>query len=135
VSLRLTLAILALATSTASCAATTYDTSISTQTAAPTTTLLPRGSAAELLPTMVATAADLSNLIAEQGDKTANVERVEALWAAVQAEVTDKDRDLATEIAAEIVKGRDAARLNRPAAADKVYRSLKDLVRAYLSLP
>ncbi len=134
-SLRLTLAILTLATSTASCAATTYDSSISAQTAAPTTTVLPQGSAAELLPTLVSTAADLSNLIAEQGDKTANVERVEALWAAVQAEVTGKDRDLATEIAAEIAKGRDAARLNRPAAADKVYRSLKDLVQAYLSLP
>ena len=130
-----TLAALALVTSTVSCAATTYDTSISTQTAAPTTTVLPTGTAAQLLPTLVTTAADLSNLIADQGDKTANVERVEALWAAVQAEVTGKDRDIATEIAAEIVKGRDAARLNRPAAADKVYRSLKDLVQAYLSLP
>ena len=130
-----TLAVLALVTSTVSCAATTYDTSISTQTAAPTTTVLPTGTAAQVLPTLVATAADLSNLIADQGDKTANVERVEALWAAVQAEVAVKDRDIATEIAAEIVKGRDAARLNRPAAADKVYRSLKDLVQAYLSLP
>ncbi len=133
--LRLTLATLALATSIASCAATTYDTSISTQTAAPTTTVLPKGTAAELLPTLVTTAADLSRLIADQGDKTANVERVEALWSAVQAEVTVKDRDLATEIAAEIAKGRNAARLNQPAAADKVYRSLKDLVQAYLSLP
>lgn len=132
---RRTLAVLALVTSTVSCAATTYDTSISTQTAAPTTTVLPTGTAAQLLPTLVVTAAGLSNLIADQGDKTATVERVEALWAAVQAEVTVKDRDLATEITAEIAKGRDAARLNRPAAADKVYRSLKDLVQAYLSLP
>ena len=130
-----TLAVLVLTTSTASCAATTYDTSISTQTAAPTTTVLPKGTAAELLPTLVTTAAKLSNLIAEQGDKTANVERVEALWAAVQAEVSSKDRDIATEIAAEIVKGRDAARLNVPGAADKAYLRLKDLVKAFLSLP
>ena len=130
-----TLVALVLATSTASCAATTYDTSISTGTVAPTTTVLPTGTAAELLPTLVSTSAQLSGLIAEAGDKTANVERVEALWAAVRAEVTGKDRDLATEIDAEIAKGRDAARLNRPASADKVYLRLKDLVQAYLSLP
>lgn len=130
-----TLAALVLATSTASCAATTYDTSISTGTVAPTTTVLPTGAAADLLPTLVVTSADLSSLIADGGDKTANVERVEALWAAVRAEVTAKDRDLATEIAAEIAKASKAARLNQPAAADKAYTSLKRLVAAYLSLP
>jgi hypothetical protein len=130
-----TLTALVLATSTASCAATTFDSSISTGTVAPTTTVLPKGTAAELLPTMVTTSAQLSSLIVDDGDKTANVERVEALWAAVQAEVTSKDRDLATEFAAEIAKARDAARLNRPAAADKAYLRLRDLVKAYLSLP
>jgi hypothetical protein len=128
-----TLALLVLATTTASCAATTYDTSISTQTLAPTTTVLPSGTAAELLPKLVTESAGLSNLIVDEGDKFATVERMEALWAAVRAEVTDGDRDLATEIEAEIVKDRAAATLNRPAAADKVYRSLTALVQAYLS--
>jgi hypothetical protein len=117
-----------------SCAATTYDTSISTETLAPTTTVLPSGTAVELLPQLVTEARGLSTLIVDQGDKIAAVERIEALWAAVRNEVVGKDRDIATEIEAEIAKGRSAATLNRPAAADKVYRNLTALVQAYLSL-
>ena len=127
------LAIFVLAVSTASCAATTYDTSISTGTLAPTTTVLPTGTAAELLPELVTVASGLSARIVDQGDKLAAVERMEALWGAVRSEVTGKDRDLATEIDAEIVKGRHAAEFNVPGAADKVYAALKNLVQAYLT--
>jgi len=134
VTLRRSLAFfLLLAVSSASCAATTYDTSITTQTAAPTTTVLPTGTAAELLPKIVAEAAGLSALIADGGDKLAAVERMEALWAAVRDEVTRTDREIATEIGAEVAKGRAAATFNRPGAADKVYRNLTALVTAYLS--
>ncbi|MGZ4701682.1 MAG: hypothetical protein ACXV98_10760 [Ilumatobacteraceae bacterium] len=128
-----TLTLLILSVSTASCAATTYDTAITTVKPAPTTTVLPKGSAAELLPQLVTEAATLSSLIVGEGDKLAAVERIEALWAAVSAEVTGKEPDLASEIGAEIVKGRTAAVLNRPAAADKVYRDLTALVKAYLA--
>ena len=127
------LAILLLATSTVSCAATTYDSSISTGTLAPTTTVLPTGTAAQLLPHLVAESAGLSALIADGGDKTAAVERMEALWGAARSEVNGNDRDIGTEIEAEIAKARNAAKFNVPAAADKVYRSLRDLVRAYLT--
>ena len=130
---RRSLTFLLLAVSTASCAATTYDTSITTQTAAPTTTVLPTGTAAELLPKIVAEAAGLSKLIADGGDKIAAVERMEALWAAARDEVTRNDRELATEIGAEVAKDRAAATFNRPGAADKVYRNLTALVTAYLS--
>jgi hypothetical protein len=122
-----------LTVSTTSCAGTTYDTSISTQTVAPTTTVLPAGDAADLLPELVAAAAGLSALIAEQGDKLAVVERMEALWAAVHDEVVDGDRDIASEIEAEIVKARAAATFNRPGAADKAFRNLTALVKAYLA--
>jgi hypothetical protein len=118
---------------TTSCAATTYDTSITTQTGAPTTAVQPTGTAAELLPKLVTEAAGLSTLIADSGDKMASVERMEGLWAAVRDEVARKDRDIATEIEAEIAKGRAAATFNRPGAADKVYRDLTALVEAYLS--
>jgi hypothetical protein len=131
---RSTLGLLILVISSVSCAATTYDTSISTATPAPTTTVLPSGTAAELLPQLVTEARGLSTLIVDQGDKIAAVERIEALWAAVRNEVVSTDRDIATEIEAEIAKGRAAATLNRPAAADKVYRNLTALVQAYLSL-
>jgi len=81
----------------------------------------------------VAEAAGLSALIADGGDKIAAVERMEALWAAVREEVTRTDREIATEIGAEVAKGRAAATFNRPGAADKVYRNLTALVTAYLS--
>ncbi len=129
-----TLALLVLATSTTACAATTYDTSISAETLAPTTTVIPKGTPAELLPQLVTESAGLSALIVDKGDKIASVERMEALWAAVSTEVTDVDRDLANEINAQVVKARDAATFNRPAAADKVYRNLNVLVQAYLSI-
>lgn len=127
-------AIWVLAISTASCAATTYDTSISTETPAPTTTVLPTGTAAELLPKLVTEAARLSALIADQGDKIAAVERIEALWVAVHDEVAATDRDIATEIEAEIARGRKAATSNRPGAADQAYRNLTALVQAYLAV-
>jgi hypothetical protein len=119
---------------TVSCAATTYDTSISTQTAAPTTTVVPVGTAADLLPQLVDEAAGLSKVITDGGDKLAVVERMEALWSAVRTEVTAGDRDIAVEIEAEIGKGRAAATFNRPGSADKVYRNLNALVQAYLHL-
>jgi len=133
VTLRSSLAVLVITLSTASCAATTYDTAITTQTPAPTTTVLPKGTAAELLPLLVKQAAGLSTLIANQGDKMASVERMEALWAAVRDEVGRTDREIAIEIEAEIAKGRAAATLNRPGSAEKVYRNLTALVQAYLS--
>ena len=117
-----------------SCAGTTYDSSISTGTPAPTTTVVTSGTASELLPQLVTEARGLSTLIVDQGDKIAAVERMEALWAAVRDEVLGKDRDIATEIEAEIAKGRSAATDNVPGAADKVYRNLTALVQAYLSL-
>jgi hypothetical protein len=83
---------------------------------------------------MVTEAAGLSALIVDKGDKLAAVERIEALWAAVRDEVGGTDLVIATEIEAEIAKGRDAATSNVPAAADKVYRNLTVLVRAYLTL-
>jgi hypothetical protein len=47
--------------------------------------------------------------------------------------VNVKDRDLGTQIEAEIAKGRHAAQFDVPGAADKVYIALKNLVRAYLT--
>jgi hypothetical protein len=126
--------IVALVTLSVSCAATTYDTSISSQTAAPTTTVVPVGTASELLPQLVDEAAGLSKVITDEGDKLAVVERMEALWSAVRTEVTTVDRDIAVEIEAEIGKGRAAATFNRPGSADKVYRNLNALVHAYLEL-
>jgi hypothetical protein len=131
--LRRGLALLLLTGAATSCAATTYDQSIADDSAAPTTTVLPTGSPAELLPQLVDEASHLSALIADGGDKQSAVDRLQALWSAVEAEVTRQDRDIATEIGAEIEKGRKAAQFNRPGSADKAYRNLSALVQAYLA--
>jgi hypothetical protein len=128
-----TLAVLALAASTVSCAGTTYDSSINVGTVAPTTTIVPVGTAAELLPTLVTEASGISTLILDHGDKASAIARIEALWRAVRDEVTSANRDLAIEIEAEIAKSSRAARLNIPGAADKAYRNLTTLVKAYLA--
>jgi hypothetical protein len=134
--LRRGLALLLVAAAATSCAATTYDQSIAQDSAAPpTTTVVPTGTPAELLPRLVDEASHLSALIASGGDKQSAVDRLQALWSAVQAEVTRRDRDIATEIGAEIEKGRKAAQFNRPGSADKAYRNLSALVQAYLAGP
>ncbi len=127
------LAVVLISISTTSCAATTYDTSISAQSPEPTTTVLPKGTARELLPQLVAESARLSQLIADHGDKLAALDRIDALWAAVRDEVAGNDRDIAIEIEAEIAKSHRAATFNRPGAADKSYRNLTALEKAYLA--
>jgi hypothetical protein len=128
-----TLAVLVLTALSVSCAGTTYDSSINVGTVAPTTTIVPVGTAAELLPTLVTEAAGISKLILDKGDKASAIARIEALWKAVSDEVTKHDRDLAIEIEAEIAKSSRAARLNIPGGADKAYRNLTTLVKAYLA--
>ena len=58
-----TLSFLILSVSAVSCSPTTYDTSITTAKPAPTTTVLPTGTAAVLLPQLVTEASKLSSLI------------------------------------------------------------------------
>lgn len=119
------------------CAPTTYDTSITTTVpgAADSTTssTLPTGSAAELLPRLVEEASGLSRLILDGGQDGAAARRITELWDAVRAEVEAARPDLAPDFAANVARTERAAERNRAADADKAYVALKALADAYLA--
>jgi hypothetical protein len=117
------------------CVDTKYDSSIpSGPTTAPSTTQ-PTGTAAELLPRLLAASATLSATISAAGDKTAVVDQIESLWAAAQREVAATRPELLGGFESNVAKFADAARFNRAADADKAYKNLQALVDSYLATP
>jgi len=115
------------------CGPTTYDATVTTEVAVATTTTLPTGTAAELMPRLVDEAAALSQLISTKGDDLAAAQRIAALWDAVSQEVAKTRPELLGDFEANVARCRKAADRNRPADADKAYLNLEALVGAYLS--
>jgi hypothetical protein len=115
------------------CSPTTYDSSLaSTTSAAATTTTLPVGSAAQLLPAMLAEVQGLSaKVISGHGDGDAAT-LIEHYWAAVKGEITDTHPALVSDFEFVVRRCRSAADRNRPADADRAYRNLTELVTAVL---
>lgn len=129
---RALLAIVALAVLVA-CSPTTYDSSAETvPPAAATTTTLPTGTAAELLPLMLAEVQGLPlKVMNANGDGTAAT-RIEQLWAAVQPEIEANRPELVADFEFVVRRSRAAADRNRPADADRAFKNLTSLVKAYL---
>jgi hypothetical protein len=122
--------------SAAACSPTTYDTSITTtvpggSTLPPET--LPTGTAAELLPRLVAEAGGLSALIVDGGDDQGAARRIAELWDAVKQEVARSRPELLGDFEANVARCQRAADRNRAADADKAYLALEALVRAFLA--
>jgi hypothetical protein len=115
-----------------SCAATTYDSSLDSTISPATTSTLPTGTPAELLPKLIDEAATLSGIIVDRGDRTAVIDRVDALWSALEPQVQASDPDLIDEFRAAIALLREAAERNRAADADKALRNLTVLGDAVL---
>lgn len=122
---------------TAGCA-TTIDESLATvpgtdpATASTTTTTLPTGSAAELLPVLLTEAADMSRRVRESdGDREA-LERINALWDASSQEVGRSSPQLLGSFEGQLDMLFRAVQFNRPADADKAYRNLDALVTSVL---
>lgn len=120
------------------CGATVYDETAATTTAVATTTTLPTGTAAELLPRLVTALSDLSILIGPvpddlrpEGDKRRQLAEIEALWAAVEREVNADDPDTAETLARMVDMARVAVEKNRPADADKAAKFAAQVVSAY----
>jgi hypothetical protein len=89
------------------------------------------GSAVELLPEIGIDMSRLSAQIAADGDETATLERIEANWAAIRAEV-DRDRpELIDGIQTTIDMARNAVERKRPADADKAFSILRDLIDSF----
>lgn len=116
------------------CSPTTYDSSAETvpPADATTTTTLPSGTAAELLPLMLAEVQGLPlKVMNAEGDGTAAT-RIEQLWAAVRPEIEANRPELVEDFEFVVRRSRAAADRNRPADADRAFKNLTSLVEAYL---
>ena len=130
------IAVLSLGATLSACAATTYDSSVSTTIAGQAeavTTTLPSGTAAELLPDLVAEAASLSDLIVTKGEDIATAERIASLWQAVRQEVAASRPELLGDFEANVRRCLTAAQRDRPADADKAYVNLQALADSFLA--
>jgi hypothetical protein len=116
------------------CRGTTYDESLATPdtVAVTTSTSLPSGDAADLLPRLVDEARTVGQLITAGGDHGAAVNRVEALWTAVQPEIGRTQPELLGTFEGQIDALVRADQFKRAADADKAYKNLRVLVDAYL---
>ena len=116
------------------CSPTTYDSSAETVPAVDaTTSTLPSGTAAELLPLMLAEVQGLPlKVMNAKGDGDAAT-RIEQLWAAIQPEIEANRPELVSDFEFVVRRTRDAADRNRPADADRAFKNLTSLVEAYLA--
>ena len=125
-------AILALAI-VSSCSPTTYDSSAETvPPATATTTSVPTGTAAELLPLLLAEVKGLPLKVMNAKGDGAAATRIEQLWAAVRPEIGANRPDLVSDFEFVVRRSRAAADRNRPADADRAFKNLTSLVQAYL---
>jgi len=115
---------------------TTYDSSISTTSTAPDVaapaSTLPSGTAAELLPLMLAEVQALPNRVATNDGSRGAATRIEELWAAVKPEIEANQPALVPDFEFVVRRSRAAADRKRPADADRAFKNLEALVEAYL---
>lgn len=116
----------------AACAPTTYDSELVATTTIAVTTTVPTGTAAELLPRMVAEGQSIGTLMVAEGDAKSALERLTALWQAVRAEVAASRPDLIDGFDQQVDRFQRAVQFKRAADADKSARNLVVLVAAYL---
>ena len=117
----------------ASCSPTTYDSSAEAEPpAAASTTTLPNGTAAELLPLLLAEVQGLPLKVMNANGDGAAATRIEQLWAAIQPEIEANRPELVPDFEFVVRRSRAAADRNRPADADRAFKNLTSLVQAYL---
>ena len=124
---------LVLSTSLAACAS-TYDPSLATtdDTVAATTTSLPTGTVATLLPLMLAEVKALSERVAASDDAREAADRIEQYWNAMRDEITADHKDLVEDFEFVVRRAQAAADRKRPADADRAYRNLQTLADSIL---
>lgn len=127
------LVLLAVVAPLSACGATTYDETLAPDTAVATTTTLPSGSAAELLPQLLEHSVSLSGVMIAGDDVDAVAEQIDSLWAATRSEVQADRPDLLEGFDQAIAMIDKAVRFSRAADADKAARNLTVLVDAFLT--
>lgn len=112
----------------------TYDPSLARtgDTVAATTTSLPTGTVAELLPLMLAEVKALSERVAASDGQAPAAERIEQYWNAMKAEIAAEHDDLVKDFEFVVRRSQAAADRKRPADADRAYRNLQMLATAIL---
>ena len=114
------------------CAPTTFDETIATTAPSSTTTTLPTGSLAEILPLMLAEVETLGRKV-EAGDGAKDAAtRIEQYWAAIVAEVERDHPALVEDFEFVVSRCRLAADRKRPADADRAFRNLSTLADVLL---
>jgi len=119
--------------SVAGCAKTTIDPSVTTAAAQQTTTTLPAGPPAELLPRLLTEVGKLSDAIGNADHKSEQMSVINNLWDAVRPAIAANDGVLVLTFDATIELCRTGAKLNHPADADKCFRNLTALADSYLA--
>ena len=130
---RIAVVAVAVAVGMAACSS-TYDPSLATTatTAAATTSTLPSGSVADLLPRMLAEVKGLSEKVAANEGDNASAALIEQYWQAMRAEVEAAHPDLVDGFEFVVRRCQAAADRRRPADADRAYRNLKTIADALL---
>jgi len=123
----------ALALGCVACASTTIDPAVTEAPVIETTTTLPTGTAAELLPRLVIEAGLLSDIIGTGGEKSRQLQAITDLFDAVRPELAATDGVVALSFDGALELCRKATQFNRPADADKCFRNLTALTDRYLA--
>lgn len=112
------------------CTKTTFDSSIANNdtTAVATTTTLPTGTVAELLPVMLDALKGLSEKVAANKGDNETASLIEQIWAAIRPEITATHKELVPDFEFIVRRTRQATDRHRPADADRAYRNLVSLV-------
>jgi hypothetical protein len=113
----------------------TYDASLATtdDTVVVTTTTLPTGTVAELLPLMLAEVQALSERVANSDGSKEAATRIEQYWAAMHDEIAADHPDMVKDFEFVVRRCRAAADRKRPADADRAYRNLRTLADSILA--
>lgn len=123
------------------CGATTYDATIASSSSTEVTVVVtaPTGTTEELLLALTSALNGLSGLIGPDSSgrtpagKNEQLDTIEALWDAVQSDVTATDPDAADAIGRMVALAQTAVDRNRPADADKAARFAGQVIDSYLS--
>lgn len=114
------------------CAPTTFDETIATTTAPSTTTTLPSGTVADLLPLMLDEVEQLGRKVEAGSGAGDAATRIEQFWAAMKGEIERDRPELVEDFEFVVSRCRLAADRKRPADADRAFRNLQTLADAVL---
>lgn len=124
--------VLGLTLAATGCAKTTIDTSVTSTPSVETTTTLPAGTAAELLPRLITQVAKLSDAIGQNDNKGEQMKLINNLWTVARPEIAAQDGVVVLTFDAAIELCRQGEQFNRPADADRCLRNLTSLAGSYL---